>query len=199
MHKALPTSPGYTLTQYLVPHPFSGTWNQTLSFKGDLKAGRHAESLSLNVSRSNGGVVLSARTSKSMYPSWVHTAAVTKVHIKLSHQSVRAQSAKSCCVLAADTLPCEGLVQEQAMLKDYWAAHWTESIVNSVTYLLVHVCHRGTLDTSPLPWSSHWSENPVLKRACKTEVLSSSPNVAERQELLAWSVDTRAYFNTCMC
>lgn len=97
MHKSLPTSPGYTLTQYLVPHPFSGTWNQTLSFKGDLKAGRHAESLSLNVSRSNGGVVLSARTSKSMYPSWVHTAAVTKVHIKLSHQSVRAQSAKSCC------------------------------------------------------------------------------------------------------
>lgn len=164
MHKALPTSPGYTLTQYLVPHPFSGTWNQTLSFKGDLKAGRHAESLSLNVSRSNGGVVLSARTSKSMYPSWVHTAAVTKVHIKLSHQSVRAQSAKSCCVLAADTLPCEGLVQEQAMLKDYWAAHWTESIVK-VSHLPIGAClsqgHSGYITIAvvfPLKWKSSFKE-----------------------------------------
>lgn len=81
MHKALLINPGYTLTQYLVPHPFSGTWNQTLSFKGDLKAGRHAGSLSLRISKSSSGVVLSARISKSMYPSWVHTAAVREVHI----------------------------------------------------------------------------------------------------------------------
>jgi len=37
----------------------------------------HVGSLSLSVSRTRGGVVLPARTSKSMYPSRVHAAAGT--------------------------------------------------------------------------------------------------------------------------
>lgn len=96
-----------------------------------------------------------------------------------------------------EILSCEGQAQEQAVLKNYLSNTRAEPLQNSVTYLLVCAGHRGTLDASPLSQSPHGSEKPVSEQTCRTEVLNSSPHVAERQELLFWSITVRAHFNSC--
>ena len=86
-----------------------------------------------------------------------------------------------------------------SMMDYYLSSTWAKSLQKSVTYLLVCAGHRDTLDAAPLSQSPHGSEKPVSMRTCRTEILSSSPHVAEKQQLLSWSVTTGAHFNTCTC
>lgn len=61
---------------------------------------------------------------------------------------------------------------------------------------MVYAGHRGTLDASPLRLSPHGTEKPVSRQTYRTELLGSSPHVAERQELLSCSINTSVHFNT---
>lgn len=139
-------------------------------------------SLSLSVSRASGGVVLPARTSKSMYPSWVHTAAGTEV------QESCPNSNSSVCQTAAVFWPQKLPGKEQVKNKQGWGLPAEHPVGPSpsqgITHLLVCAGHRGTPGASPLPQSPRGNEKSVSKRTGRTELQGSSPHVAGRQVTL---------------